>query len=133
MIRACRFSLSESSTEPSAPQVRENHVQRFLATTVLECFDINTAGIFGAKMLPEYHFAADGVIVFNYPSKETNDDHRRGWRSGRRRWKGGPVMAWNRRNGTGCSAEGQDQGRQKREDKGWRASGVRQTWRNHVK
>lgn len=56
-------------------ELRENCPQGLSTMTILERLDVDAAGKFFAKVLGEFHFAADGVIMLDYPSYKTNDDH----------------------------------------------------------
>jgi len=45
--------------------------------TILEGLDVDATGKFFSEVLGEFDFAADGVIVLDYASDKTNDNHGR--------------------------------------------------------
>ena len=87
------FFVVGEQTGAVRAQLCENRVHSFLPAAILERFDVYAAGEFGAKMLGELDFAAEGVVVLDDASDKTQDDDGRLCEFERNRRDGRPVVA----------------------------------------
>lgn len=58
-------------------QLCENHVQGFFTVPILESRYEDAVGVFGAQVMSQLYFAANGIIGLNYASNKANDNHGR--------------------------------------------------------
>lgn len=92
-------------------QLCENHVQRLFTMPILESFNEYAAGVFGAKVMSQLYFAANGIIRLDHASYKSNDDYGRFCRNEGNRRDGRPVVALHDWGGAGRGAERQQQDR----------------------